>query len=173
MADREHLSQSVLRGVASFFRQMEQRDQDAFLFIWDQWVRVLAHMREHLYETRDSAALSNISALQKHLNLPFLFDVEDAVYVRGVATGQLARDEFPLPGANTLVWPASHEDELGVEVGDVLTLVFGAIDNLSDFEVSEVSDTGVTTVAVFNSESAALVDYRVDRGAVPETIFVG
>jgi hypothetical protein len=162
-----------MRGVASFFRLMTADDQKAFLFVWDQWVRVLAHMRQHLYETQASSSLSNIVALQKHLSLPFLFDIEDAVYVRGVATGQLTRDEFPLPGANALVWPANHVDSLTVAVGDHLVLAHGAESNLADFEISAVDNDGITTVQVFNAESGALVQYRVDRGRIPDLIFVG
>lgn len=173
MADRQHLSQPVLRSVASFFRLMSARDQRAFLFIWDQWIRVIAHLRQHLYETEASASLATILALQKHLNLPFVFDLEDAVYVRGVASGQLARDDFPLPGANRLEWPANHVDQLVVAEGDVLTLVFGAEGNLGDFDITAADASGVTTLQVFNAEPAPLVDYRVDRGALPDPVFIG
>lgn len=173
MADRLHLSQPVLENVASFFRKMTARDQKAFLFIWDQWIRVIAHLRQHLYETEASASLATLLSLQKHLNLPFLFDIEDAVYVRGVAHGRLSRDDFPLPGENRLGWPSGHTDNLGVQVGDVLTLVYGAQSNLSDFEITAVDAAGVATTQVFNAEAAPLVDYRVDRGALPHPIFVG
>jgi hypothetical protein len=168
-----HLSQPILDKIGSYFLQMDPKDQQAFLYIWDQWIRVTAKLKRRMHEIDASKSLVSILPEQVQLNLPLLFDLTEATYVRAVASGGLSRTQMPVPGSNHFVWPAGAQRVEDVVVGDTLLLQSGAKTNTGDFLVTKIEDDGVLTEQVFAPEAGVDLVFRVDRGVLPDPVFVG
>lgn len=168
-----HLSQPILERIGSYFMKMDPKDQQAFLFIWDQQIRVIAKLKRRMHEIDASKSLVTLLADQVQLNLPLIFDIADAKYIRAVATGSIDRNGLPIPGSNRFAWPAGAERTADVMVGDRLFFESGARVNKNDFVITKVESDGVLTEEVFAPESGVDLVFRVDRGALPDPVFVG
>lgn len=168
-----HLSDSILGAVASFFSKMEERDRETFMWIWDQWLRSAAHLKQHLSETNAAKGLFTIQPLQTSLNVALVLDVTGAKYRRAIAEGVLPRTGYPDPGSNRFRWPEGHSTIDDVAVGDRLVFESGAPNNLVELTIKTILDDGVVTEDVFQAETTAEISYRVDRGAIPSGDFVG
>lgn len=170
---RTHLSTPILENVLSFFRLMKPEDQEAFLYIWDSWVRIHADMRKRLYEIDAASALSTLGPFRNALNVPFVLDPDEAVYRRALAFGRIERSSLPVPGSNQITLPDDGYVVVEPREGDTFLLAAGAEHNTADFEISGVDGNLLTTLQAFSSEPQPTLDYRVDRGELPDPIFVG
>lgn len=168
-----HLADPILSRIGSYFLRMDKKDQEAFLYIWSQWIRVIAKLKRRMHEVDASKSVISILADQVQLNLPLILDQGDAVYIRAVAAGAIARNDMPVPGGNRFVWPRGHVATIPVRVGDRLLFESGARTNVNDFVVTKVETDGVLTEEVFAPEAGEDLVYRVDRGALPDPVFVG
>lgn len=168
-----HLADPILQSIGSYFLRMNKQDQEAFLYIWDQWIRVLAKLKRRMHEIDASKSLQSLLAEQIQLNMPLVFDVVDATYIRGVAIGHTTRNGLPIPGSNHFVWAQDHLAVYDVAVGDRLLFESGAKTNTNDFFITKLESDGVLTQDVFAPEAGDNLTYRVDRGAIPDPVFVG
>lgn len=168
-----HLSDPILSRIGSYFLRMSKQDQEAFLYVWDQQIRVIAKLKRRMHEIDASKSLASLLPDQVQLNLPLILDLDAAKYVRGVARGRMRRSELPVPGSNRFTWPDGHVASIDVREGDRLLFESGARDNTNDFAVKHVDVDGVLTEEAFSPESGEDLVYRVDRGSLPDPVFVG
>lgn len=172
MAER-HIFGPLLKFVADYYGLMTQRDQDLFLWVWDQWMRAAADVRQHLGETDLAKSLHTILPFGKHLNMGFVFDPAQATYRRGIVRGTLSRATFPEQGTNVLTWASDHVALDEVRKGDILVFESGADNHPNVIHIRDVFGSGVETEEVFRSEQGDAIVYRVDRGVPPTAALSG